>query len=91
MKVSELFRSMIFGRMVPSATFRAAISETVPCRTYSNSRRSGRCGAARRVRCLRDLAWMPVFVRHEALCYRVEMKGAPPLVCRSRLVKLRAA
>jgi len=31
------------------------------------------------------------FVRHEALHYRMEVKRLHPLVCRSRLGKLRAA
>jgi hypothetical protein len=35
--------------------FIAVMIETVPCRTYSNSRRAWTCG------CLRDLAWLPFF------------------------------
>src|SRR5664280_299975 len=42
--------------MVPAVTSIAASSDTVPCRTYSNSRRSGRPGRIGRLGCLRDLA-----------------------------------
>jgi hypothetical protein len=49
---------MISPGSSPVATFIAAISDTVPCRTYPNSRPPG---PPRRVGCLRGLAWMPVF------------------------------
>ena len=61
MKVSESFRVMIFGWMVPVATFIAAISDAVPWRMYSNSRRSTQPGRTGRVARLRDLACMAVF------------------------------
>ena len=61
MKVSESLRTMIFGWMVPAVTSIAASSDTVPCRTYSNSRRSGRPGRIGRLGCLRDLACIEVF------------------------------
>src|SRR5664279_5259870 len=61
MKVVESLLVMIFGWTVPSVTFIAAIREAVPCRTYSNSRSSGRPRRAARVRRLRLRAWIAVF------------------------------
>src|SRR5450759_5044008 len=75
MKVAELLATMILGWTVPSVTFIAAISETVPWRTYSNSRSSGRPRRNAAVARLRLLACMAVFVRHEALHYRMEVEG----------------
>ena len=45
----------------PVVTFIAAMIETVPCRTYSNSRRASRPGRTGISGYLRDFAWMPVF------------------------------
>ena len=61
MKATELLRSTRSAITSPVATFIAAMMETVPCRTYSNSRRASRPGRAGICGCLRDLAWMPVF------------------------------
>ena len=61
MKVSESFFLMIFGWTVPVVTFIAAISDTVPWRTYSNSRRSTWPDRTGRVRRLRERACMQVF------------------------------
>jgi len=61
MKVAELLATMILGWTVPSVTFIAAISETVPWRTYSNSRSSGRPRRNAAVARLRLLACMAVF------------------------------
>ena len=61
MKATELLRAT--GSMItwPVATCSAAMMETVPLRTYSNSRRAGRPGAGSRSGYLRYFAWMPVF------------------------------
>src|SRR4051794_36045062 len=61
MKVAESLRLMIFGWTVPAVTFMAAISDTVPWRTYSNSRRSTRPGRAGRVARVRERACMAGF------------------------------
>src|ERR1035441_3935847 len=52
-KAAGSLRVMISPGTWPVTTFIAAIRDTVPCRTYSNSRRSRRPGRARRVGCLR--------------------------------------
>ena len=61
MKVTELLRAIRWAMTSPVATFMAAMMETVPCRTYSNSRRASRPGLPGISGCVRDLAWMPVF------------------------------
>ena len=47
--------------------------------------------AARPARHATGDRWFVDAVRHEALHYRMEVRGPPSLVCRSRPVKLRAA
>ena len=61
MKVTELL--LVIGSAItcPVATCSAAMMETVPLRTYSNSRRARRPRRARRSGYLRYLAWIPVF------------------------------
>lgn len=61
MKVAESLRLIGSTTTCPVATCSAATMETVPLRTYSNSRRPARPGAARRSGYLRYLAWIPVF------------------------------
>ncbi|MGH3901837.1 MAG: hypothetical protein ACRDTA_26995 [Pseudonocardiaceae bacterium] len=58
---AESFRAMIFGWTVPVVTFMAAIRETVPWRTYSNSRRWACPARTGRVARLRERACMAVF------------------------------
>lgn len=43
------------------ATLKFTVKQSVPCRSYSNSRRSSRPGFIGLVGCLRSRAWMPVF------------------------------
>jgi len=60
-KAAESLRVTGSVTTCPVATCSAAMMETVPLRTYSNSRRAGRPGAGRRPGYLRCFAWMPVF------------------------------
>ena len=61
MKVTESLRGIRWAMTSPAATFMAAMMETVPCRTYSNSRRVSLPGPAGMSGCVRVFAWMPVF------------------------------
>ena len=53
MNVAESLRVIRSVTICPVCTYRAAMIETVPWRTYSNSRRATRPGRAGRSRCLR--------------------------------------
>ena len=60
-KAAELLRATGSATTCPVAACSAAMMETVPLRTYSNSRRAGWPGAGSRPGYLRYFAWMPVF------------------------------
>ena len=61
MKVTELLALISVAFTLPVATSIAAISEAVPWRTYSNSRRAGRPDRTGWVGCLRLLVRVAVF------------------------------
>ena len=61
MKVTESLRRIRLAMISPTATFIAAMIETVPCRLYSDSRRASRPGRPGMSGRIRVFAWTPVF------------------------------
>ena len=59
----------------PQAVPRAANRLVVTCRTWSWVVRAGVVGITGRIGAVRLMAWIWLFVRHEALHYRAEVEG----------------
>ena len=67
-KSASVRLSPIVPRTLPETTSNAAISAWVPCRTYSNSRRSTCPGFIGRLGAARSSAWIPVISSTETVC-----------------------
>ena len=67
-KSASVRLSPMVPRTLPEATSNAAISACVPCRTYSNSRRSTCPGFIGKPGEARSSAWIPVISSIETVC-----------------------